>query len=76
MERCYDIFEKMPDGSMVWRGVVTGYENAIAALKELATETSNELHLLHLSTHSVVATINENSLKQMAIVSELSQQRN
>jgi hypothetical protein len=36
MERTYDIFEKMPDGSLLWRGAVPGHETAIHKLQEFA----------------------------------------
>jgi hypothetical protein len=33
MNRDYDIFEKLPDGSVVWRAFVPGLENARAKLQ-------------------------------------------
>jgi hypothetical protein len=58
MDRSYDLFEKMEDGSLIWRGAVPGLDAAIAELKKLASETPNELHLMYLATHSVVAKMN------------------
>ena len=55
MERDYDIFEKFPDGSFVWRGVVSGHENAIRKMRELAAQTPNELHLMHVPSSSTIA---------------------
>jgi hypothetical protein len=58
VQREYDLFEKMPDGSLVWRKAVSGHENAIRALIELAAETENEVCVMHLPTQSIVATLN------------------
>ena len=58
MERSYDLFEKMEDGSLIWRGAVCGLDAGIAELKKLASETPNELHLMYLATQSVVAKMN------------------
>lgn len=58
MDRIYDIFEKMPDGSLIWRAVVNGHEEGIAQLKTLAAQTENELHMMHVPTKTVIATIN------------------
>jgi hypothetical protein len=55
VERDYDIFEKFPDGSFVWRGVISGHEAAISKLRELSTQTHNELHLMHVPTNSTIA---------------------
>jgi hypothetical protein len=51
----YDLFEIYPDGSPVWRDVVSGREKAILKLRELSAETANEIRVIHLSTSTVVA---------------------
>lgn len=58
MERTYDIFEKMNDGSMLWRAAVPGHEAAIRKLQEFAAKSSNEFHLMHVSTKTIIAAIN------------------
>jgi len=58
MEREYDLFEKMPDGSLLWKTSVHGHENAIRALKELASKTRNEVRVMHLLTQALIATMN------------------
>lgn len=58
MDREYDLFEKLPDGSLIWRAVVTGHESAIAKLRELADYTTNEVRVMHMPTKSIVATMN------------------
>ena len=57
MDRTYDIFEKMKDGSTLWRVAVTGYEAAMRKLKEMATQSHNEFHLWHLASNTLAATI-------------------
>jgi len=58
MERTYDIFEKESDGSMLWRVAVPGHEAAIRKLQELAANSPNEFHLMHIPTKTTIATIN------------------
>ena len=59
MQRTYDIFEKMPDGTIMWRGSIQGLEEAVRNLKELAARSLNEFQMLHLATQSLVATANQ-----------------
>jgi hypothetical protein len=58
MEREYDLFEHFTNGDVLWRMTVTGHENGIQKLKELAATTSNEVRLVHLPTQSVIAVMN------------------
>ena len=58
MQRTYDIFEKMSDGSVMWRVSVAGHDAAIRKLKEMAAVSPNEFELRRLPTHSVIVTIN------------------
>ncbi|MGA8554387.1 MAG: hypothetical protein WB630_08205 [Candidatus Acidiferrales bacterium] len=58
MEREYDLFEKLPNSEVMWRGVVRGIENAVARLKELADGSPNEHFALHTPTNAIVARIN------------------
>jgi len=58
MDREYDIFETMPDGAIEWRAVVSGHENAIAQLKELASKTPNEVRVMYLPTKTIIAAMN------------------
>jgi len=59
MDRTYDIFEKHPDGCMIWRATIQGHEAAIAKLRELAAKTPNEVQVLHLPTKALIATMNQ-----------------
>jgi len=59
MDREYDLFEKFPDGSLLWRDVVLGHENAIHKLQELAAKTPNECYAMHLPTNVILASMNE-----------------
>lgn len=55
MDRQYDLFEKLPDGSLDFRSTIAGLESAIAALKDLSAHTDNECALIHLPTRTVIA---------------------
>lgn len=58
MERTYDIFERLPDGTMLWVAAVQGHEKAIVALKGWGEKRSNEFRLMHIPTDAVIAVVN------------------
>jgi hypothetical protein len=58
VERTYDIFEKMSDGSMLWRVAVPGHEAALHKLQEMAAKSASEFQLRHLPSNTLIATIN------------------
>jgi hypothetical protein len=58
VERTYDIFEKMSDGSTLWRVAIQGHEAAVLKLKEIAAQSPNEFELRHLASNTLIATIN------------------
>jgi len=66
VEREYDIFEKYPDGSLLWRAVVTGRDQAAAKLHELAARTANEVQMIHVSSKTVIAVLNAPQAKRQA----------
>lgn len=70
MSHDYDIFEKLPDGALVWRNSVSGYYEAMHKLKELAAETSNEVRLMDLKANAVIAAMNETLPSQASRVSD------
>jgi len=57
MDRTYDLFEVV-GGDVMWRSAIVGHENAIRALQQLAKRTTNEVRLMHLASHSLVASTN------------------
>jgi hypothetical protein len=61
MNREYDAFEVLPDGTLVWRGTVVGHEDALKKLKEIAKGNTNEFRLMHVPTKTVIAAINSKS---------------
>jgi hypothetical protein len=50
----FDIFERLPGGGVIWRGVVSGEDNAAAKLSELGQTTANELFACHLRTRMTI----------------------
>ena len=58
VDRQYDIFELLPDGSLVWREVIVGHEPAILRLKELGAKSSNEFRLMHIPSKALIAKVN------------------
>lgn len=45
----YDIFEKFPDGSLVWRDCVSGTYNAKRKLQELTEISNNQFYAFNLA---------------------------
>jgi hypothetical protein len=58
VDRQYDLFEIFPDGSPLWRESVTGQESALRRLKELSSQTKNEVRAMHIPTNTVIAAMN------------------
>jgi hypothetical protein len=61
MDREYDLFEVFPDGSLVWRDSVTGHQNTIRRLRELAALTDSEFRLTHVPTNTLIASLKKRS---------------
>jgi len=49
----YDLFEKTPNGELLWHGAVCGLKAVRKELTELARRTGNECVLLDLQTHQI-----------------------
>jgi hypothetical protein len=58
MDREFDLFEKLPDGSVLWKAMVPGLENALNRLKSLGSISPNEHFAIHTPTKTVVARVN------------------
>lgn len=58
LEREYEIFEQLPDGSPIWRGHASGLPSVRLKLQELARTTTNECFAMYLPTKEVVARLN------------------
>lgn len=58
MNRDYDIFEKLPDGTVLWRGLIHGRELACIKLNELGNHSKNELVAIHMPTKEIIARAN------------------
>jgi hypothetical protein len=58
MERDQDLFEVLPSGDVMWKASVPGHDSAILKLRELSTQTANEVRVIHLASKTLIATIN------------------
>jgi hypothetical protein len=54
----YDIFEQLPDGSVMWWGCITGLENVQRQLQALAIVHSHEFFAMNTMTREVVGRVN------------------
>lgn len=57
MQRSYDLFEKLTDGTLTWRDSIQGYFEALRKLTELASRSQNEWQVMHLPTKTVIAVL-------------------
>jgi hypothetical protein len=58
LDREYDIFERLPDGTDLWKDYVHGLEQARRKLRELAAQSKNELYAIHTPTKEIAARVN------------------
>jgi len=50
----YDLFEKFPDGSSLWRACVIGLEGARLHVCELSRRSPNQFYALHVASGKIV----------------------
>jgi hypothetical protein len=55
MKREYELFEKFPDGSSLWRDSIPGFQTTRLRLQELARTSVNEFYALNLATGEILA---------------------
>jgi hypothetical protein len=55
MKHEYDLFEKFPDGSSLWRDSVPGFETTCLRLQELTRRSENQFYAINLATGEVLA---------------------
>jgi len=55
MNRKYDLFEKFPDGSSLWRACVVGLEGTRLHLSDLARRSSNQFYAMNVMNGKIVA---------------------
>jgi hypothetical protein len=58
MEREYELFEQLSDGSPMWRGHASGLHEVQRQLRELTKTTKNECFAMYLQTKEIVARVN------------------
>ncbi|HEY6903613.1 MAG TPA: hypothetical protein VI216_04855 [Candidatus Acidoferrales bacterium] len=63
MDRQYDLFQVLPDGTLLWREAIVGHMAAIEKLERLALLESCEFRLLYLPDKTVIATINTRKIE-------------
>ena len=59
MKHEYDLFEKFPDGSSLWRDSELGFEPTRLRLQELAQRSENEFYALNVTTGEILASNSE-----------------
>ena len=64
MDREYDLFEQMPDGSLRWRMFVQGLEKANLTLADLAKQSPHEFIAMHTPTKEIVGRVNVSAKTQ------------
>jgi hypothetical protein len=54
MNHKYDLFEKFPDGSSLWRACVIGLEGARRHMSDLAQRSPNQFYAMHLVSGKII----------------------
>jgi hypothetical protein len=54
MDSDYDIYEKLPDGKVIFRFSVAGRDNAIAKFEQIAAISANEVFVVQVDTQEVI----------------------
>jgi hypothetical protein len=54
MHHKYDLFEKFPDGSSLWRACVIGLKGARWHMCDLARRSTNQFYAMHLVSGKIV----------------------
>jgi hypothetical protein len=55
MHHKYDLFEKFPDGSSLWRACVVGLEGTRRHMTDLSKRSSNQFYAMHLVSGKIVS---------------------
>jgi hypothetical protein len=67
--RDFDIFEKFPDGSTLWRATVRGRFEAQRKIDELAERSENQLFMIDIQ-HQVSSPVMPNKSKSLSNAGE------
>ena len=54
MNHEYDLFEKFPDGSSLWRDSIPGFAKTYLRLQELAQRSENQFYAINLATGKIL----------------------
>lgn len=54
MHRKFDLFEKFPDGSSLWRGCALGLESTRHYLRELAKTSENRFYAMDIGNGKII----------------------
>jgi len=54
MKHSYDLFEKFPDGSSLWRACVVGLRGTRLHMLDLARRSPNQFYALHIVSGKLV----------------------
>jgi hypothetical protein len=55
MNHTYDLFERFPDGSSLWRACVVGLQGTRLHMVDLARRSTNQFYAMHVGTGKIVS---------------------
>jgi hypothetical protein len=58
VERTFDVFEKLEDGTLIWKASAEGRDEGVRKLHEVAASSANEFRLIHVPTKALIAITN------------------
>ena len=59
MDLEYDLFERMPDNSLLWQGCATGLEAARQRVRLINRETGHECFAMYMPMKQIVARVTQ-----------------
>jgi hypothetical protein len=58
MDRTYDIFELLPDESLLWKACVFRAQDVAGLLADIGRKTPNECFAINIDTKEIIARVN------------------
>jgi len=57
MRQLYDVFERFPDGSTLWRACISGRFEATRRMQEFAEHSENDFYLMYVPSADFPSTV-------------------
>ncbi len=65
MNHEYDLFEKFPDGSSLWRDAIPGIQKTQLRLQEMARKSDHQFYAVNLATGEIVSSRSAHNAREL-----------